>query len=166
MFDDLTEDNKIFMLYEIEREIKLDYFLDMCIIPLIKFAWIYALWIILPLVSERIILYWFNNALVSFTRFMDIIRIGCAYCGFIKLCKSFNIIISNTNMWLWGLIGDISLKIKKEKTLKPHLERLKNFVYSYKQRLEQFEQSGGIIWMSTAYLIVGAVLYYFIRKGV
>ena len=158
MLDDLTEDNKIFMLYEIEREIKLDYFLDMCIIPLIK-------WIILPLVSERILLCWFDT-LVSFTRFMDIIRIGCAYCGFINLCKSFNVIISNTNMWLWGLIGDISLKIKKEKTLKPHLERLKNFVYSYKQRLEQFEQSGGIIWMSTAYLIVGAVLYYFIRKGV
>ena len=165
MLDDLTEDNKIFMLYEIEREIKSDYFLDMCIIPLIKFAWIYTLWIIIPLVSERILLYLFDT-LVSFTRFMDIIRIGCAYCGFIKLCKSFNIIISNTNMWLWGLIGDISLRIKKEKSLKLHLERLKNFVYSYKQRLEQFEQSGGIIWMSAAYLIVGAVLYYFIRKGV
>lgn len=158
-----TEIEVINCCYEVNKDLKVQYFFQMCLLPLFKACMVYCFSVVAPFLFQKYLVNKFD--LTQWIKFFNAIRIGLAYLAIVYFRNYFNKLLRGVEWWLLSLRGDLNRRFRRTPSTAKYLSQYSQTINVYLRQIHSCKTGNCSSWITCLYVVIGCVLYnvFFVR---
>ena len=163
---DIIEAEIINSCYEVNKDLRSQYFFQMCLLPLFQACVVYGFSVIAPFLLQTHLVNRFN--LIQWVRFFNTIRIGFAYLAVVYFYNYFDKLLRDVEWWLLSLRGDLNRRFRRTPSSAKYFSRYSQTINVYLRRMHSYKTGNCAFWITCLYVVIGCILYnvIFVRGAI
>jgi len=161
---DIIEDEVINSCYEVNKDLKVQYFFQMCLLPLFQACVAYCFSVVAPFLLQRYLVNKFD--LTQWIKFFNTIRIGFAYLAVVYFYNYFDKLLRDVEWWLLSLRGDLNRRFRRTPSTAKYFSQYSQTINVYLRQMHSYRTRNCSFWITCLYVVIGCILYnVFLVRG-
>lgn len=161
--EDINEAEVINYCHKVNKELKLQYFFQMRLLPLFQACMVYCFSVIAPFLVQKYFVNKFD--LTQWIKFFNTVRIGFAYLAVVYFYNYFDKLLRDVEWWLLSLRGDLNRRFRRTPSIVKYLSLYSQTINVCLRQMHLYKTGNCSFWITCLYVVIGCILYnvFFVR---